>query len=203
MNHDDEDHLEDVAEEGYDVKDVKSSCEKDNCKSTKLVPNSKNNEKNNVDFKSLSGNENTSADIMNPFSGNIFEFQKLFAAQMLMLENHKRLLQLPEENANGHKNSQTSLKEEPLEKNPFTLSDLEMKDFQSRNLKLSVKEHLEGKQPRDSSRNGGTVHSKFTESNGEDNKCFLENARCYLETKELWQKFHRLGTEMIITKTGR
>ena len=99
-----------------DVKDVKSSCEKDNCKSTKLVPNSKNNEKNNVDFKSLPANENTSADIMNPFSGNIFEFQKLFAAQMLMLENHKRLLQLPEENTNGHKNSQTSLKEEPLEK---------------------------------------------------------------------------------------
>ena len=26
---------------------------------------------------------------------------------------------------------------------------------------------------------------------------------CHLETKELWDKFHDLGTEMIITKTGR
>ncbi|XP_049857135.1 T-box transcription factor TBX20-like isoform X2 [Schistocerca gregaria] len=28
-------------------------------------------------------------------------------------------------------------------------------------------------------------------------------AECHLETKELWDKFHDLGTEMIITKTGR
>ncbi|XP_073821084.1 T-box protein H15-like isoform X2 [Musca autumnalis] len=27
--------------------------------------------------------------------------------------------------------------------------------------------------------------------------------QCHLETKELWDKFHELGTEMIITKTGR
>ena len=26
---------------------------------------------------------------------------------------------------------------------------------------------------------------------------------CFLETKELWHKFNELGTEMIITKTGR
>ena len=26
---------------------------------------------------------------------------------------------------------------------------------------------------------------------------------CILETKELWNKFHELGTEMIITKSGR
>ncbi|XP_041377030.1 T-box transcription factor TBX20-like isoform X2 [Gigantopelta aegis] len=31
----------------------------------------------------------------------------------------------------------------------------------------------------------------------------LESATCRLETKELWDKFHELGTEMIITKTGR
>ena len=36
-----------------------------------------------------------------------------------------------------------------------------------------------------------------------ESKCLLEYAKCYLETKELWEKFHRLGTEMIITKTGR
>jgi T-box protein 20 len=31
----------------------------------------------------------------------------------------------------------------------------------------------------------------------------LEDIECHLETKDLWQKFHNLGTEMIITKTGR
>lgn len=31
----------------------------------------------------------------------------------------------------------------------------------------------------------------------------LRPIQCHLETKELWDKFHDLGTEMIITKTGR
>ena len=31
----------------------------------------------------------------------------------------------------------------------------------------------------------------------------LETVQCRLETKELWDKFHELGTEMIITKSGR
>ncbi|MPC61991.1 T-box protein H15 [Portunus trituberculatus] len=31
----------------------------------------------------------------------------------------------------------------------------------------------------------------------------LESVDCHLETKELWEKFFELGTEMIITKTGR
>ena len=31
----------------------------------------------------------------------------------------------------------------------------------------------------------------------------LSTIRCRLETKDLWRKFHDLGTEMIITKTGR
>ncbi|CAH1388454.1 unnamed protein product [Nezara viridula] len=31
----------------------------------------------------------------------------------------------------------------------------------------------------------------------------LLGVTCHLETKELWDKFHELGTEMIITKTGR
>lgn len=31
----------------------------------------------------------------------------------------------------------------------------------------------------------------------------LVNIECHLETKDLWDKFHDLGTEMIITKTGR
>lgn len=31
----------------------------------------------------------------------------------------------------------------------------------------------------------------------------LLSVECHLETKDLWDKFHDLGTEMIITKTGR
>ena len=37
-------------------------------------------------------------------------------------------------------------------------------------------------------------------------KCNCEellSVDCFLETKELWDKFNELGTEMIITKTGR
>lgn len=31
----------------------------------------------------------------------------------------------------------------------------------------------------------------------------LSGIECHLELKELWDKFHNLGTEMIITKSGR
>jgi len=31
----------------------------------------------------------------------------------------------------------------------------------------------------------------------------LTDIECHLELKELWDKFHKLGTEMIITKSGR
>jgi hypothetical protein len=31
----------------------------------------------------------------------------------------------------------------------------------------------------------------------------LDVIDCHLETRDLWQKFNALGTEMIITKTGR
>src|SRR6218665_2991925 len=31
----------------------------------------------------------------------------------------------------------------------------------------------------------------------------LATVVCRLETKELWERFHQLGTEMIITKSGR
>jgi len=31
----------------------------------------------------------------------------------------------------------------------------------------------------------------------------MSAVECRLETKQLWDKFHELGTEMIITKSGR
>ncbi|XP_071448604.1 T-box transcription factor TBX20-like [Hetaerina americana] len=41
------------------------------------------------------------------------------------------------------------------------------------------------------------------EVRGKCNSEALRGISCHLETKELWDKFHELGTEMIITKTGR
>lgn len=35
------------------------------------------------------------------------------------------------------------------------------------------------------------------------NSELLQGVDCLLENKDLWDKFHELGTEMIITKTGR
>ena len=36
-----------------------------------------------------------------------------------------------------------------------------------------------------------------------DDSPLLAGVQCRLETKELWDKFYELGTEMIITKSGR
>ncbi|EAT32704.1 AAEL015073-PA [Aedes aegypti] len=44
-----------------------------------------------------------------------------------------------------------------------------------------------------------TKHNIVGTCNSDD----LRPVQCHLETKELWDKFHDLGTEMIITKTGR
>ena len=41
--------------------------------------------------------------------------------------------------------------------------------------------------------------SLLTTASGEE----MRGVTCRLETKELWEKFHDLGTEMIITKSGR
>ena len=36
-----------------------------------------------------------------------------------------------------------------------------------------------------------------------DDSLLLAGVQCRLETKDLWDKFYELGTEMIITKSGR
>ena len=50
-----------------------------------------------------------------------------------------------------------------------------------------------------------SCHSRQTKTRLTDscNCDDLAPVQCHLETKELWDKFHDLGTEMIITKTGR
>lgn len=47
--------------------------------------------------------------------------------------------------------------------------------------------------------NDRNKHCRRTSCNSEE----LKDVECHLETKELWDKFNDLGTEMIITKTGR
>ena len=64
-----------------------------------------------------------------------------------------------------------------------------------------------GKKCGKSSGSGGSGSSSSSSSNPQIKpKCNCDQLRlvdCHLETKELWDKFNELGTEMIITKTGR
>ena len=46
---------------------------------------------------------------------------------------------------------------------------------------------------------GGNTGVVVQQQGSED----LSSIQCHLETKELWDKFNELGTEMIITKSGR
>lgn len=50
---------------------------------------------------------------------------------------------------------------------------------------------------------GGNTDEKKQRLRTSCNSDELRDVECHLETKELWDKFNDLGTEMIITKTGR
>ncbi|XP_064121174.1 T-box transcription factor TBX20-like [Macrobrachium nipponense] len=53
---------------------------------------------------------------------------------------------------------------------------------------------------------GGVSEGRDSKRARLEGSCNCEDLRgvtCYLETKDLWEKFHELGTEMIITKSGR
>ena len=53
------------------------------------------------------------------------------------------------------------------------------------------------------STNGKTVSPVNPLLQEHSNSEELRHVICHLETKDLWDKFNELGTEMIITKTGR
>lgn len=55
------------------------------------------------------------------------------------------------------------------------------------------------------SRKSSRSSFKFTSNKivGSCNCDELDLIECHLETKDLWDKFYELGTEMIITKVGR
>ena len=139
-------------------------------------------------------------DFPTTFPTNILEVQRIFAAHMLMIEKQKRLMQNPSDSMGS-----------------INLIDL----VESKKENAKAKDNVEREEIRDSvyevkkdmlhpSTLPSNVYSRpFPSIQGGhskekvDGKFFLEYAKCYLETKELWEKFHRLGTEMIITKTGR
>ena len=49
----------------------------------------------------------------------------------------------------------------------------------------------------------GRISSSAGSNLRDDENDVLSSVSCHLESTELWSKFHELGTEMIITKTGR
>lgn len=71
----------------------------------------------------------------------------------------------------------------------------------------SSKKGSGGKSGKKSSNSGGSGSSGSGSTNPQVKpRCNCDHLRlvdCHLETKELWDKFNELGTEMIITKTGR
>ncbi|KAK6631939.1 hypothetical protein RUM44_006969 [Polyplax serrata] len=86
---------------------------------------------------------------------------------------------------------------------------------------VSVKKHGKNNSERSPVRTGSDTSSEQGEERGRDTpdsadekvgagakvkiRCNCEEllmVDCHLETKDLWDKFHDLGTEMIITKTG-
>ena len=78
--------------------------------------------------------------------------------------------------------------------------DLDMKTPRSRSRSKSPPESTSA--GRDSG-DHPVKNLKKLEMKSKGNCIELESVQCHLETKELWEKFYELGTEMIITKTGR
>ena len=135
---------------------------------------------------------------VNPFSNNIFEVHKFFAAQMIMMEKQKQLLQIPNDKLNLCGAEAHSAKDMSVSRN-----DERAKDFHEKNYGLATDHNVIRKEYLNLDKYNKTFQHEFGGKETGDVKFLLEHAKCYLETKELWQKFHRLGTEMIITKTGR
>ena len=133
------------------------------------------------------------------FSPHIFDVQRMYAAQMIIMERHRRLLQIPTEAVSQSQEEFNSMKNVQVPhdkpKNDGTLQDFDLGQKKDNNVM---------QRPHGGSSNfDKIVQPRFNENEVADRRFFLEHAKCYLETKELWEKFHRLGTEMIITKTGR
>lgn len=84
---------------------------------------------------------------------------------------------------------------------PSSLSDIETS---SKNDDLDEEEDdVDDAEPAKKSSKNSTSSQRASLVKARCNCDQLLQIDCHLETKELWDKFHELGTEMIITKTGR
>ena len=135
---------------------------------------------------------------LSPFPSSMLEVQRILATHMLMMEKHRRLF-LPTSKIEP----ETSIDEAKEKEGDTSIDDSNREDpvkrffnFENRSRNLS-KSFVDSNSYRASFQ---PASKTFLEG---ESKSHLEHAKCYLETKELWEKFHRLGTEMIITKTGR
>ena len=135
---------------------------------------------------------------LNTFPSSMLEVQRILATHMLMMEKHRRMFMPTSET-----DPETSIDEAKVKEADVTIEDSKREDplkhffnFENRSRNLS-KNFVDSNSYRASFQ---PASKTFLEG---ESKSHLEHAKCYLETKELWEKFHRLGTEMIITKTGR
>ena len=135
---------------------------------------------------------------LNTFPSSVLEVQRILATHMLMMEKHRRLF-LPA----SETEPETSIDEAKVKEADISIHGSKREDplkhffnFENRSQNLS-KNFVESNPYRATFQ---PASKSFLEG---ESKSHLEHAKCYLETKELWEKFHRLGTEMIITKTGR
>ena len=135
---------------------------------------------------------------LNSFPTNLLEVHRILATHMLMMGKHRRLFHPASE-----ANNDTNLDKVKTIETDASSDDLRREDAMKHflNSKGSNRSTAQSFVDSNSYRPSFQSVSKTTVDSG--SKAFLEHAKCYLETKELWEKFHRLGTEMIITKTGR
>lgn len=172
----------------------------DNCPSRKSMSPVPHREDTNMTCSSPSVNASIPNNYLNidSFSTNILDVHRIFAAQMIMMEKHRRLLQTPTDRVNLSPVELNSTKEAQV---PHDESRKD--DFHENNCHLSRDNKVMLRHQIDTSSYNRTFRPEFKDNEAADRRFLLEHAKCYLETKELWEKFHRLGTEMIITKTGR
>jgi hypothetical protein len=90
----------------------------------------------------------------------------------------------------NHKRKNSSEGESNIKSEKNIKDELKLKSFESENYRA----HL------DDSEQTSMTKAKIEACKGDVD---LNDIECYLETDELWKKFHELGTEMIITKSGR
>ncbi|XP_008560428.1 T-box transcription factor TBX20 [Microplitis demolitor] len=86
-----------------------------------------------------------------------------------------------------------------VDDSPLSISDLNDQKYNKNSNNNNNNSSNKNRNNNNNSKSSKNAQHRRTSCNSEE----LKNVECHLETKELWDKFNELGTEMIITKTGR